>query len=79
MPPTKPQIHSLFPTPLCVHYLPVAVEVNTALRPLILERTQGERATAQGTPVPEDFRLWGNHHAETLCTVVTDMADSMTA
>ncbi len=79
MPPTKPQIHSLFPTPLCVHYLPVAVEVNTALKPLITERTAGERATAQGTPVPEDFRLWGNHHAETLFTVVTDMADSMTA
>jgi hypothetical protein len=79
MPPTKPQIHSLFPTPLCVHYLPVAVEMNNALRPLILEKAAGERATAQGTAVPEDFRLWGNHHAETLVTVVTDLADSMTA
>jgi hypothetical protein len=79
MPPTKPQIHSLFATPLCAHYLPVAVKMNAALKPLILERTSGARATAQGTLVPEDFRRWGNLQAETLFTVVTDLADGMTA
>ena len=79
MPPTKPQIHSLFATPLCVHYLPVALEMNAALKPLITAKTEGVRATAQGTTVPEDFRAFGNHHAETLFTVITDLADGMTA
>ena len=27
----------MFPTPVCVHFLPVAQEVNTELRPLVLE------------------------------------------
>ena len=40
MPPTKPQIHSLFATPLCVHFVPVAVEMNAEIKPLILARTQ---------------------------------------
>jgi hypothetical protein len=79
MPPTKPQIHNLFPTPLCVHYLPVAVEMNAALKPLIIERTQGVKSRGHGAYAAEDFRSWGNHHAETLFTVVTDIADSMTA
>jgi hypothetical protein len=79
MPPTKPQIHNLFATPLCVHYLPVAVEMNAALKPLIQERTRGVKSKGQGAYAAEDFRAWGNHHAETLFTVVTDLADSMTA
>ncbi len=79
MPPTKPQIHSLFPTPLCVHYLPVALEMNAALKPLVLEKTANARASAQGAQAAEDLRLWGGNQAETLFTVVTDLADSMTA
>jgi len=79
MPPTKPQIHCLFPTPLCVHYLPVALEMNAALKPLILEKTQGAKSNGQGAVAAEAFRHWGNHHAGTLFTVVTDLADSMTA
>ena len=45
---SKPQIHSLFPTPLCVHFLPVAPEMNVALRPLILARTREETSDGQG-------------------------------
>ena len=79
MPPTKPQIHSLFATPLCVHFLPVAVEMNAALKPMIAAKLDGAKSKDQGAYAAEDFRSWGNHHAETLFTVVTDIADSMTA
>ena len=34
----KPQIRSLFPTPVCVHFLPMAQEVNAELRPLVLQK-----------------------------------------
>ena len=37
---SKPQIRSLFATPVAVHFLPVAQDVNQALRPLIVERAQ---------------------------------------
>ena len=53
---SKPQIHSLFPTPLCVHFLPVAPEMNVALRPLILARTREETSDGQGAYAAEDFR-----------------------
>ena len=79
MPPTKPQIHSLFATPLCVHFLPVAVEMNAALKPLIAAKLEGAKSKGQGAYAAEDFRSWGNSHAATLFTVVTDIADSMTA
>jgi hypothetical protein len=79
MPPTKPQIHSLFATPLCVHFVPVAVEMNTELKPLILAQTKQGTSRGQGAYAKEDFRGWGNHHAETLLAVVTDLADSLTA
>jgi hypothetical protein len=79
MPPTKPQIHNLFATPLCVHFVPVAVEMNAELKPMILARTKDNVSRGQGAYAKEDFRGWGNHHAETLLTVVTDLADSLTA
>ncbi|MBV9548734.1 MAG: hypothetical protein JO256_03560 [Alphaproteobacteria bacterium] len=79
MPSTKPQIHSLFATPLCVHFVPVAVEMNADLKPLILERTRQAQSRGQGAYAKEDFRSWGNHHAQTLLAVVTDLADSLTA
>jgi hypothetical protein len=79
MPPTKPQIHSLFATPLCVHFVPVAVEMNAELKPLILARTKDMPTRGQGAYAKEDFRHWGNHHAETLLAVATDIADSLTA
>lgn len=76
---SKPQIRSLFPTPLCVHFLPVAPEMNVALRPLILTHTGKVPSQGQGAYAAEDFRAWGNHHAETLFTVIADLADSLTA
>jgi hypothetical protein len=79
MPPIKPQIHSLFATPLCVHFVPVAVEMNAEIKPLILARTRDAVSRGQGAYAKEDFLAWGNHHAETLLTVVTDLADSLTA
>jgi hypothetical protein len=79
MPPTKPQIHSLFATPLCVHFVPVAVEMNTELKPLLLARTKDAVSHGQGAYAGEDFRAWGNHHAQTLLAVVTDLADTLTA
>ena len=36
----KPQIRSMFATPVCVHFLPVAQDVNLALRPAILEHAE---------------------------------------
>ena len=75
----KPQIRSLFATPLCVHFLPVATETNAALRPMLLERTREAVSRGQGAYAKDDFRHWGNHHAETLLSVVTDLADSLTA
>ena len=79
MPPTKPQIHSLFATPLCVHFVPVAVEMNAELKPLILAQTKDSVSRGQGAYAREDFRAWGNHHAQTLLAVATDLADSLTA
>jgi hypothetical protein len=79
---SKPQVRSLFATPLCVHFVPIAHDVNLELRPLILAKAQGAEETVrrgQGTYVTEDFRNWGNHHANTLFTVVGDLADSLTA
>lgn len=79
MPPTKPQIHSLFATPLCVHFVPVAVEMNAELRPMILAQTKGAVSRGQGAYAKDDFLSWGNHHAQTLLAVATDLADSLTA
>lgn len=79
----KPQIRSLFPTPLCVHFLPIAQEVNAELRPLILSRM-----TETGAPIPDrgqgwrseaDFAAWGGDHVQTLFRVVRELADGVTA
>ncbi len=53
--------------------------MNVALRPLILARTREETSDGQGAYAAEDFREWGNHHAETLFTVAADLADNLTA
>ena len=66
----KPQIRSMFATPLCVHFLPIAQEANADLRPLILERP------AEGL---SDFESWGGGHAGTLMRVVRELAESLTA
>lgn len=79
---SKPQIRSLFPTPVCVHYLPIAQEVNAELRPLVLARMQ-ESGTApmrgQGWRSTADFGEWGGDHAQTLFRVMRELADGVTA
>ena len=78
----KPQIRSMFATPVCVHFLPIAQEVNAELRPLILEKMTNTGATdphGQGWRSPADFESWGGGHAETLFRVLRELADSLTA
>ena len=75
---TKPQIRSLFATPVSIHFLPVAQEVNLELRPLILGKAQtGVRG--QGWNSGPDFDSWGSGPAQTLFRVARDLADAMTS
>lgn len=77
---SKPQIRSAFPTPICVHYLPVAIDVNAELRPLVLERMQSTGAnldSANWRSAP-DFESWGGLGAQTLFRMLRDLADGMT-
>lgn len=78
----KPQIRTLFPTPVCVHYLPIAQDVNAELRPLVLARMD-ESGTApipgQGWRSDSDFAEWGGDHAQTLFRVMRELADGATA
>jgi hypothetical protein len=78
----KPQIRSMFPTPVCVHFLPVAQEVNQELRPLIIEK-MGQDGSANGRGrgwrSPPDFENWGGGPAQTLFRVLRELADSVTA
>jgi hypothetical protein len=75
----KPQIRGAFPTPICVHYLPVATEVNAELRPLVAERMQASGAGEDaGWRSPEDFASWGGGAAQTLCRMLRELADGMT-
>ncbi len=76
----KPQIRSTFATPLCVHYLPVATEVNAQLRPLILEtREKRGESDDSGWRSPADFENWGGLGAQTLFRMLRELGDSMTA
>ena len=78
----KPQIRSLFPTPVCVHFLPIAQEVNAELRPLVLARMEADGAQTvrgQGWRSAPDFEDWGGDHAQTLFRVARELADSATA
>jgi hypothetical protein len=78
----KPQIRSMFPTPVSMHFLPVAQEVNAELRPLIIEKmaTNGAvDARGQGWRSPPDFAEWGGISAQTLFRVLRELADGVTA
>jgi hypothetical protein len=80
----KPQIRSMFATPVCLHFLPVAQEFNVELRPLILEKAQPDMALGsnnhgQGWRSGGDFEAWGGAQAQTLFRVLRDLADSLTA
>jgi hypothetical protein len=73
----KPQIRGVFPTPVAVHFLPVAQDVNLALRPLIVERAQaGTRG--QGWRSDMDLAAWGGEPVQTLFRVARDLADGLT-
>ena len=80
----KPQIRSLFTTPVCVHYLPVAQEFNAEIKPLILDRAKLEAAGNgnnhhQGWRSAPDFESWGGSSLPTLFRVLREQADSLTA
>jgi len=78
----KPQTRSLFATPVCVHFLPVAAEMNADLRPLILEKAQAAApggVRGQGWRSGADFEGWGGSHVQTLFRVLRDLANSLTA
>jgi hypothetical protein len=75
---SKPQIRTLFATPIAIHYLPVAQDVNAVLRPLILEKAQaGTRG--QGWNSGPGFEAWGATAAQTVFRVARDLADGMTS
>lgn len=75
----KPQIRGTFPTPVCVHYLPVATEVNAELRPLVAERMHAGGATEEaGWRSAEDFVAWGGGAAQTLFRMLRELGDNMT-
>lgn len=78
----KPQIRSMFPTPMCVHYLPVAQEVNAELRPLIVEKMAANDAAeghGRGWRSTPDLDSWGGARVQTLFRVLRELADSVTA
>lgn len=77
----KPQIRSLFATPVCQHFHPIATEANAELRPIIIEKAQadGGGVEERGWRSGPDFESWGGAHAETLFRVVRELADNLTA
>lgn len=79
---SKPQIRSLFPTPVCVHFLPIAQEANAELRPLVLTKMTEDGAASlrgQGWRSAPDFVEWGGAHGQTLLRVIRELADGVTA
>jgi hypothetical protein len=78
----KPQIRSAFATPVCVHYLPIASDMNPELRAQIVERMQSNGTNGshgQGWRSARDFDAWGGQHAQTLFRVLRELGDSLTA
>ncbi len=79
--PTKPQIRSAFPTPICTHYLPVAPETNAELKPLILARMQTGITPVEagiGWRSAPDFASWGGDRTQTLFRVIRELANTLT-
>jgi len=74
---SKPQIRILFATPVAVHFLPVAQDVNQAVRPLIVERAQ-PGLHGQGWRSGADFASWAGEPLQTLFRVARDLADGLT-
>ena len=77
----KPQIKSTFATPSCIHFLPVANEVNVDLRALATQRfavATGVKG-GEGWHSDSDLESWGGNAAQTLFRVLRELADAMTA
>jgi len=55
--------------------------MNADLKPLILEKSQGNGSgmRGQGWRSPPDFESWGGDHVQTLFRVLRDLANSLTA
>src|SRR3974390_3139403 len=78
----KPQIRAMFATPVCVHFLPVAQEVNVELRPLVIDRMNaagGANPQGQGWSSEGDFESWGGVPAQTLYRMLRELADNLTS
>jgi len=76
----KPQVKSTFATPSCIHFLPVANEVNVDLRALITQRFAGITGSKEeGWRSENDLASWGGNAGQTLFRVLRELADSMTA
>jgi hypothetical protein len=75
---SKPQVRSLFATPLSLHFLPVAQDVNAALKPLIVERA-GPGLRGQGWRSEPGIAGWCSDPLQTLFRVLRDLADGLTA
>jgi len=71
----------MFPTPVCVHYLPVAQEVNAELRPLVVDK-MASNGTLDGRGLgwrsTSDVESWGGGPVQTLFRVLREQADSLT-
>ena len=79
----KPQVKGTFATPSCIHFLPVANEVNAELRAAVMEKFNAAAGTngshGQGWRSANDFESWGGGGAQTLFRVARELADSITA
>ena len=78
----KPQIRSMFPTPVCLHFLPVAQEVNAELRPVIIEKMTANGTVdvhGRGWRSTPDLESWGGAPVQTIFRVLRELADSMTS
>ena len=76
----KPQIRSLFATPVCQHFLPIAAEANAELKPIILERSRADgSAIGKAWRSKPDFDSWGGVPGDTLFRVLRELADTLTA
>jgi len=74
---SKPQIRSLFATPVSIHFLPIAQDVNAALRPLIVERA-GSGTRGQGWRSDNDLAFCGEQ-LQMIFRVARDLADGATS
>jgi hypothetical protein len=78
----KPQVRSTFATPVCLHYLPVASDVNAELKKVVLDKMAANGTMSprgQGWRSQSDFESWGDGGAQTVFRMLRELADSLTA